>query len=146
MKRLLLLVAAVALATAVPACAQQDTRDTEAQQEKAQDSSAVTPEEGTTPPTEVSFKGDEPVAGTVVATGVVEKPEITAYMYGTHAITDEASGARYALRSEEEGLLDRYTGRRATVHGTVVPGYESGLEGGPPLLEVNRVEPAATNA
>ncbi len=56
MKRLLLLVAAVALATAVPACAQQDTRDTEAQQEKARDLDAVTPEEGTTPPAEASFE------------------------------------------------------------------------------------------
>jgi hypothetical protein len=73
---------------------------------------------------------------------VIEKPEITSYMYGTHAITDEASGTRYALRSEEEGLLDRYVGRRVTVSGTPVPGYEGGLEGGPPLLSVTSVEPA----
>ena len=131
MKRLLLLMVA-ALATAIPACAQQDTRVTEAQQDKA------TPEEVTTLP-------KEPVAGTVVATGVLEKPEITSYMYGTHAITDEASGTRYALRSKEEGLLDRYTGQRVTVSGTPVPGYESGLEGGPPFIEVNQVEPVATN-
>ncbi len=144
MKRLLLLV--VVAAIAIPACAQQDTRGTEAQQEKAQDLDAATPEEGTTP-AEASFERDEELATeSVVATGVIEKPEITAYMYGTHAITDEASGARYALRSEEEELLDRYTGRRATVNGNVVPGYESGLEGGPPLLEVNRVDPAAANA
>ena len=137
MKRLLLLV--VVAAVAIPACAQQDTRGTEAQQEKTQDSDTATPEKDTTLP-------KEPVAGAVEVTGMIEKPEITSYMYGTHAVTDEVSGARYALRSEEEELLDRYTGRRATVHGNVVSGYESGLEGGPPLLEVNQVEPAATNA
>src|SRR4051794_8224483 len=37
---------------------------------------------------------------TIAVTGVIEKPEITSYMYGSHAITDEASGKRYALRSE----------------------------------------------
>ena len=76
------------------------------------------------------------------ATGVLEKPEITSYMYGTHAITDEASGTRYALRSEDGRLLDGYVGRRVTVYGTPVSGYENGLEGGPPLLSVTRVEPA----
>jgi hypothetical protein len=76
-------------------------------------------------------------------TGVIEKPEITIYQYGTHAITDEVSRARYALTSEERGLLDCYTGRRVTVHGTLVPGYDRGqVEGGPPLLRVTRVEPA----
>ena len=136
MKRLLLLM--VVLAIAIPACAQQGARDTEAQQEKIQDPDTTTPEGGTTLP-------KEPVAGAVEVTGVIEKPQVTSYMYGTHAITDEASGTRYALRSEEEGLLDRYTGQRATIYGNVVPGYESGLEGGPPLIEVNRVEPVATN-
>ncbi len=78
----------------------------------------------------------------VVATGVLEKPEATSYMYGTHAITDEASGDRYALKSEE-GLLDGHVGERVTVYGTLVPGYENGqIEGGPPLLDVTRVEPA----
>jgi hypothetical protein len=79
-------------------------------------------------------------------TGVIEKPEITTYMYGSHAINDEASGERYALRSEEEGLLADSTNRRATVSGTLVPGYEKGaVEGGPPLIEVDEVRPAAGN-
>ena len=78
-----------------------------------------------------------------LATGVLEKPEITSYMYGTHAITDEVSGTRYALRSEDEGMLDGYVGQRVTIYGTLVPGYENGqIEGGPPLLSVTRVEPA----
>ena len=64
-------------------------------------------------------------------------------MYGTHTITDVSLGIRYALRSENEELLDSYVGQRVTVHGTLVPGYENGqIEGGPPLLEVTRVEPA----
>jgi hypothetical protein len=54
-------------------------------------------------------------------------------MYGTHTITDVSLGARYALRSEDEGLLDSYVGQRVTVHGTLVPGYENGqVEGGYP--------------
>jgi hypothetical protein len=80
----------------------------------------------------------------VVATGLIERPEITTYMYGTHAMTDEVSGTFYALTSEEEGLLDSYVGQRVTVYGTLVPGYESGqVEGGPPLLNVTWVEPAS---
>ena len=82
----------------------------------------------------------------VEVTGVVEEPEITSYMYGSHAITDESSGERYALRSEEEGLLADSTDRRATVNGTLVPGYENGaIEGGPPLIEVDEIRPAAGN-
>jgi hypothetical protein len=64
-------------------------------------------------------------------------------MYGTHTIADVSLGMRYALRSEDEELLDSYAGQRVTVHGTLVPGYENGqIEGGPPLLKVTRVEPA----
>jgi hypothetical protein len=81
---------------------------------------------------------------TVEVTGVIEKPEITTYMYGSHAVTDEASGERYALRSDEEGLLDDATSRRTKISGTLVPGYEDGaVESGPPLVEVDRIEPAA---
>ena len=83
---------------------------------------------------------------TVEVTGVIEEPEITTYMYGSHAVTDEASGEHYALRSEEEGLLADSTDRRATVSGTLVPGYENGaVEGGPPLIEVDELRPAAGN-
>jgi hypothetical protein len=83
---------------------------------------------------------------TVEVTGVIEEPEITTYMYGSHAVTDEASGERYALRSEEEGLLADSTDRRAMVSGTLVPGYENGaVEGGPPLIEVDELRPAAGN-
>ena len=78
-----------------------------------------------------------------VATGILERQGITSYMYGTHTIADVSLGIRYALRSEDEELLDSYAGQRVTVHGTLVPGYENGqIEGGPPLLKVTRVEPA----
>ncbi len=77
------------------------------------------------------------------ATGVLKRQGITFYMYGTHTITDVSLGVMYALRSEDQELLDTYVGQRVTVHGTLVPGYENGqVEGGPPLLKVTRVEPA----
>ena len=76
------------------------------------------------------------------ATGVLEKPEITTYQYGTHAITDDASGAGYALASASVNL-DDYVGQRVTVYGVAAPGYEDGqVEGGPPLLSITRVETA----
>ena len=88
-------------------------------------------------------KSDSP---TIEVTGMIEEPEITTYMYGSHTIVDEASGERYALRSEEEGLLSDSNGRRATVSGTLVPGYENGaVEGGPPLIEVDEIQPATGN-
>jgi hypothetical protein len=78
----------------------------------------------------------------VSAVGVLEKPEATTYMYGTHAITDESSGAFYALESDVLDL-DAYIGQRVTVYGTLVSGYESGqVEGGPPLVEVTQMAPA----
>lgn len=82
----------------------------------------------------------------VSAVGVLEKPEATTYMYGTHAITDEVSGSLYALESDVVDL-DAYTGQRVTIYGTLVPGYESGqLEGGPPLVEVTEVVPDSASA
>lgn len=78
----------------------------------------------------------------VAATGAMERLDFTTYQYGTHAVTDEASGAFYALRSEVVDL-DAYAGQRVTVYGTLVPRYEYGqIEGGPPLVEVTWVEPA----
>ncbi len=74
----------------------------------------------------------------IVVTGLLEKPEVTSYQYGTYTITDEVSGSRYALQGAN---LDAYVGRRVTVYGAAAPGYEDGqVEGGPPLLNVTRVE------
>jgi hypothetical protein len=67
-------------------------------------------------------------------------------MYGTHTITDEASGTSYALESESVDL-DPYVGQRVTVYGTPVPGYQNGaIEGGPPLLNVTRVSGGSGSA
>lgn len=88
----------------------------------------------------VSFEGSggEPVS----ATGVLEKPDMTTYMYGTHEITDAETGEQYALGSESVDL-DAYVGEEVTVTGDPVPGYGDGqIEGGPALLEVSEVEPA----
>ena len=68
----------------------------------------------------------------VTATGAIEKLGITTYQYGTHGVTDEASGAFYGLSSDVVDL-DAYTGQRVTVYGALVPGYEGGhVEGGHP--------------
>jgi hypothetical protein len=78
----------------------------------------------------------------VTATGAMERLGITAYQYGTHAVTDEASGTSYVLSSDVVDL-DAYTGQRVAVYGFLVPGYEYGqVEGGPPLVDVTWVEPA----
>ena len=62
-------------------------------------------------------------------------------MYGTYAIANEASGDRYAMRSENVDL-DGYVGRRVTVYViTPVPGYENGQARMAPLLNVPRIEP-----
>ena len=44
--------------------------------------------------------------------GSAREAEITTYMYSTHAITDDASGAYYALGSESL-YLDAYMGNRS---------------------------------
>ena len=89
--------------------------------------------------------GDEgaATAGPISATGVVEKPGMTTYMYGTHAVTDERTGTPYALTSENVDL-DAYVGEEVTIYGAPVPGYGGGeVEGGPALLEVGEVTPVA---
>lgn len=81
---------------------------------------------------ESQYAGDE-----VAATGtLLEKAEATSYMYGSHVITDEATGVHYALESEDVDL-DAWVDQRVTVHGTLIPGAE-----GPPLLDVYQVVPA----
>ena len=71
------------------------------------------------------------------ATGVLHKQGITSYQYGTHFITDEASGTGYALKSDQLDL-NRYIGERVTVYGTLA--MKAGeLEGGPALIDVSRI-------
>ncbi len=117
-KRLMVLLGmlAMTMAAAIPALAQEAPQYGEAQYA---DDEAPVPE----------------------LTGVIEKPELTTYMYGTHSMTDEL-GNFYALESDIVDL-DAYVGQRVTVSGAFVPGYEDGqVEGGPPLFSVTHVEEA----
>ena len=85
---------------------------------------------------------EEPDPDEVVATGVLEELESTSFQYGTHVLTDGYTGDLvYALASESVPL-EVYAGELVTIHGTLVPGYEDGLDGGPPLVEVTKVETA----
>ena len=88
----------------------------------------------------VSFEGDDSDGGgqEVSATGMIKETESSSYQYGTHTINDSSSGAPiYALQSDVVDLYD-YDGS-VTIYGTLVAGYENGLDGGPPLVEVSRV-------
>ncbi len=87
----------------------------------------------------VSFD-EEPDPDEVAATGVLEELETTSFQYGTHAlIDDDTEEPVYALTSESVPL-EVYAGKLVTIHGALVPGYEDGLDGGPPLVEVARVD------
>jgi hypothetical protein len=67
--------------------------------------------------------------------GVIQKPGVTAYMYGSHTISN--NGKMYALQSTSLNL-DLYLNKTVTVKGSKVPGYP--LEGGPDLIDVKAVE------
>ena len=78
----------------------------------------------------------------VAATGVLEELENTSFQYGTHALIDgDTEDLTHALTSESVPL-EVYVGELVTIQGTLVPGYEEGIDGGPPLVEVSRVETA----
>ncbi|CAA9423475.1 MAG: hypothetical protein AVDCRST_MAG80-93 [uncultured Rubrobacteraceae bacterium] len=88
----------------------------------------------------VSFDEEPDPNEEVVATGVLEELESTSFQYGTHALIDEDTEELiYALTSESVPL-EVYAGKLVTIHGTLVPGYEDGIDGGPPLVEVARVD------
>jgi hypothetical protein len=72
------------------------------------------------------------------AKGTITRPEVTTYMYGTHALVEAGSKrTSYALSSKTIDL-DRYVGRYVHVSGSQVPGYP--VDGGPPYLEVFKVD------
>lgn len=80
----------------------------------------------------------------VTATGVLRESDRGIYAEMgqdvNHAITDEASGTPYYLKSSTVPQeLDRYTGQRVTVYGTVVSGHY------PLLVDVERIESAPTD-
>ena len=84
---------------------------------------------------------DDPGGGQqVTAAALIEPLEATSFGYGTHALKDGGAPV-YALQSSSVNL-DGFVGEPVTIHGALVPGYEGGLDGGPPLVEVSRVEAA----
>ena len=85
----------------------------------------------------VSFDDEEPDPEEVSATGRIG--QIADFPGASHAITDEASGARYFLTSDSVDLQEyAVSGERVTVYGTPVPNrYTTDT-----TLDVTRVEPA----
>lgn len=71
----------------------------------------------------------------VKTSGVLIKPEVTTYMYGTHAL-EEKGQIKVALKSTAINL-DEFIGKKVEVIGTRVPGYP--LSGGPYLIEVQKI-------
>lgn len=76
------------------------------------------------------------IAAERTATGTITKPDVTAFMYGTHMLLDDAGKTVYALKSSTI-KLDAYVGKKVTVRGELIPGYP--LEGGPEYLNVRSV-------
>lgn len=74
----------------------------------------------------------------VSASGVLEKkPEVTSFMYGTHAlVSSENQELIYALESANIDL-EAYENKLVEIGGTKV---HSGLEGGPPLVNVEKID------
>lgn len=72
---------------------------------------------------------------------MLSRPTFTTYQYGTYALGSDA-GPRYALDGSI-AELEPLVGKKVSVTGVVVPGYENGkVEGGPTLLDVISVEAA----
>jgi len=72
----------------------------------------------------------------ITATGTIQKPDATSYMYGTHTLVDDAGKTLYALQSDTVNL-DGYIDRKVVVRGTLVSGYP--VNGGPDFLFVTSV-------
>src|SRR5437763_1788208 len=72
------------------------------------------------------------------AKGTITRPDVTTYMYGTHALVEAGSKrTSYALSSKTIDL-DRYVGQYVHIAGSHVPGYP--VDGGPPYLDVFKVD------
>lgn len=77
--------------------------------------------------------GDEGVS----ASGVLEKPEVTSFMYGTHIlVSSENQELIYALKSANINL-DNFVAESVDIEGTKI---HSGLDGGPPLVNVETID------
>lgn len=84
--------------------------------------------------------GDAPSGLMVEVTGTLDTLDPATYGYGEYQITDEESGALYALEDGGQGLLEPYVGQRVTVTGTEPAAGQPPQD--PRLLNVMQVEPA----
>ncbi|MFB6215878.1 MAG: hypothetical protein ABEJ72_02780, partial [Candidatus Aenigmatarchaeota archaeon] len=73
----------------------------------------------------------------VTINGTVQSLEgvMTAWMYGTHVLTNNQTGERYALKSDSVNLTE-YDGEKVKVSGRLV---HEGIDTGPPLVRVENV-------
>lgn len=69
--------------------------------------------------------------GAVMAQGILSKPQVTTWMYGSYQL------AGFALNSDSV-LLDGYLGKAIIVIGKPVAGYP--VENGPYLLDVQQIQ------
>ncbi len=74
-------------------------------------------------------------ADEIKISGTLIKPEVTHYMYGTHAL-EEKGKIKVALTSGTIDL-DDFIGKKVEIRGTRVQGYP--LSGGPELIEVQKI-------
>ncbi len=92
----------------------------------------TTPENGNgQPPT----NGQPQIPETIKAIGTIEKLEISAWMYGTHTLSENEK-IKYALASEAVDL-NQYLNKTVEVEGTLKEGYP--VDGGPPYLIVKKM-------
>ncbi len=73
----------------------------------------------------------------VAIKGILQKPEFSVYMYGTHVLVGEDGKVLYALRSDTVDL-DLYVGEPVLIEGIKI---HSGLDFGPPYLNVKSLTP-----
>ena len=67
----------------------------------------------------------------ITISGVIKKPEVTTYQYGTHIL--QTGTIIYALRSNAVNL-DNFLNKLVTISGDKINGYP--VEGGPDYIDV----------
>jgi hypothetical protein len=69
----------------------------------------------------------------IVAQGIVENPQVTAWQYGTHILVSEDDSIMYALKSSAINL-DDYIDEEVEIYGRLIAGYP--VDTGPEYVEV----------
>jgi hypothetical protein len=68
--------------------------------------------------------------------GIVQKIEMSAWMYGTHTLNDSSGKPLYALKSTSFDL-DIYENKKVEISGDLIDGYP--VDGGPEYLNVTGI-------